>query len=376
MKQKIVFIVPALIKCGPIIVVYNLVKCLDKKRFTPVIVSLYEHDLEKRKNRNCFEQLGVEIIDLHLSKGYIMLHLSKVAHEIDAYFTRENAIYHAHGYLPTLILSKFKSNNTIVTIHNICFEDFIMRRGRLKGGFMSYTYEHALVKINRCVAISDTMRNRYIMRNSRLRLSTVYNGVNMVNVTTVEQKREVRNRLNLPLDKIVLLYPATFSSCKNQTALIRAVKQCKRSDLLILFAGQGSTFEECKRLAANDCRIRFLGYCMDMDIVWKSADYMISASKSEGLPMAVLEALLHGLPCILSDIPPHREVIERIWGDSSSLCFSIDNDIKLIQCLSILTIASEMTPLTPEDISDRAKRFYSSQSMARGYEDIYDDLVK
>ena len=46
----------------------------------------------------------------------------------------------------------------------------------------------------------------------------------------------------------------------------------------------------------------------------QAADIFISTAVSEGLPNTVLEALSSGLPCILSDIGPHREIIEKNVG--------------------------------------------------------------
>ena len=43
----------------------------------------------------------------------------------------------------------------------------------------------------------------------------------------------------------------------------------------------------------------------------QAVDYFISASSDEGLPNSVLEALATGLPVLLSDIPSHREILER-----------------------------------------------------------------
>ena len=39
-------------------------------------------------------------------------------------------------------------------------------------------------------------------------------------------------------------------------------------------------------------------------------DAFVSASAGEGLPVAVLEQMACGVPGVLSDIPPHREIVE------------------------------------------------------------------
>lgn len=44
------------------------------------------------------------------------------------------------------------------------------------------------------------------------------------------------------------------------------------------------------------------------------SDLFVSVSHGEGLPVAVMEAMAAGLPVVLSDIPPHREVVDGMEG--------------------------------------------------------------
>lgn len=65
--QTILYLVPSLIPCGPINVVYNILRHLDRKRFSPVVVAL--SDAGERCNQADFEALGVEVHNLHLTNG-------------------------------------------------------------------------------------------------------------------------------------------------------------------------------------------------------------------------------------------------------------------------------------------------------------------
>src|SRR3989441_12191341 len=42
-----------------------------------------------------------------------------------------------------------------------------------------------------------------------------------------------------------------------------------------------------------------------------AADIFVFPSKFEGMPHALLEAIASGLPVVVSDIPPHRQLIQR-----------------------------------------------------------------
>ena len=47
----------------------------------------------------------------------------------------------------------------------------------------------------------------------------------------------------------------------------------------------------------------FVGGCAVNNNYLRAADYYVSASRTEGMPLGVLEAMAEGLPLLLSDIP-------------------------------------------------------------------------
>lgn len=55
-------------------------------------------------------------------------------------------------------------------------------------------------------------------------------------------------------------------------------------------------------------KVLFLGQKAPLEYL-QCADYTISASLSEGLPNSTLESLACGVPMILSDIDPHKEIM-------------------------------------------------------------------
>lgn len=60
-----------------------------------------------------------------------------------------------------------------------------------------------------------------------------------------------------------------------------------------------------------------------------------SASEYEGLSMTPLEALLHGCPVVLSDIPPHRTIVDAVFPERTFEClFPVGDDTALGDLLS------------------------------------------
>lgn len=75
----------------------------------------------------------------------------------------------------------------------------------------------------------------------------------------------------------------------------------------LVMLGDGPLREECASLAGDS--VTLPGYVETVRPYLHAADYYVSASTAEGLPLAPMEALGCGLPVTLSDIPPHEELL-------------------------------------------------------------------
>ncbi len=126
-----------------------------------------------------------------------------------------------------------------------------------------------------------------------------------------EDGRELRRRLNIPEGAFVLVYPAEFSRRKSQRTAIEAVARLPE-DCYLLLPGQGALLEECGTLAKDlglERRVLFPGQIADMAPWYAAADAAVTASRSEGLPFNVMEAMYRGLPVVASDVKGHVDLI-------------------------------------------------------------------
>ena len=109
-----------------------------------------------------------------------------------------------------------------------------------------------------------------------------------------------------------LLYVARFVKQKNHRFLIELLTQLP-SNVRLTLVGDGVLRQQVARWAKEagvEDRVRFTGL-VPRDAVYDEmsrADVFVSASRWEGLPVAVLEAMASRLPLIVSDIEPHREI--------------------------------------------------------------------
>jgi glycosyltransferase involved in cell wall biosynthesis len=109
---------------------------------------------------------------------------------------------------------------------------------------------------------------------------------------------------------------ARLDQIKDHKTLLGAVAALApvRPDILLEFAGDGPLRQEleneARRLKIAD-RVRFLGFRPVVPLLEKWDIYVHSTTASEGMGTAVAEAMMSGLPCIVSDLDVMREVCGR-----------------------------------------------------------------
>lgn len=105
------------------------------------------------------------------------------------------------------------------------------------------------------------------------------------------------------------LIEAFQTLCRQEPELMGALQ-------LVIVGAESYSAEyqsQLSRLASGNRRIRFLGWQSGeaLDQLYAHALLFVHASESEGLPLAVLEAMSYGLPVLVSDIPENLEALHH-----------------------------------------------------------------
>ena len=130
----------------------------------------------------------------------------------------------------------------------------------------------------------------------------------------------------------VMLYAAEFSARKNQSLLLRALPGLPERVKLLL-PGQGALLEACRSLAASldvADRVVFPGQVEDMAPLYALVDAAVTASRSEGLPFNVMEAMYAALPVVASRVKGHTDLLTDgltgllyPYNDGSAFCAAV-----------------------------------------------------
>ena len=145
-------------------------------------------------------------------------------------------------------------------------------------------------------------------------------------------RANVRQELGLG-GKFVWLAVGRLHPIKDHATLLRAFAQLK-SKAVLLIAGSGPLEIELKRVSKQLClgdRVQFLGYQVDVLKWMRAADAFVLSSRSEGLPVALMEASACELPSVITDISGARDLLPdwQQWAvspaaDSNALALAME----------------------------------------------------
>ena len=154
-------------------------------------------------------------------------------------------------------------------------------------------------------------------------------GVDVKKISSVQVDRATkRAELGIPQDAFVFITVGELILRKNQELLIRAFSNANVTNAQLLICGSGKEKEHLEQrmheLKIAD-KVHLLGFRRDIYELLKCSDAFVFPSKQEGLPVALMEAMAAGLPCIASRIrgnvdllPDSRYLFES--SDETTLC--------------------------------------------------------
>jgi 1,2-diacylglycerol 3-alpha-glucosyltransferase len=156
---------------------------------------------------------------------------------------------------------------------------------------------------------------------NREKIRYIPNGVNTELFKPSNNKKMLRKKFGIPENDLVILSIGRLTEAKQPFKLIEVFSKIEKEmkDVTLVIAGKGELLERTKEFAEEKKlkNVIFLGYVeheKEAPDLYACSDYYIMASKYEGQPLTLLEAMASGLPCIVSDIPNLKIVEEAKCG--------------------------------------------------------------
>lgn len=366
--MRIAYVISTLDRCGPVNVLFDIVSNLGDG-FEAAVFTLAKEPATSRAAD--FEHIGCKVVCACNSRVVSMLAGEKLLARALRDFAPD--VVHAHGFRAYLVCEGL-STPTVATVHNCIFEDFLTSYGERRARWMTEKELMALRRFDAVVACSESNAS-YLRREYGLECDSVRNGVDQRKFLPLAASRrgDLRNELGIEPGALTVVATGGCSERKGTlplasgfpSALARVPFHSGADKAELHVFGEGPLYTECRGLGLEN--VTFHGFSPDVVPWLQAADLFVSASRSEGMPLAVLEALSCGCPALLSDIAPHREIAGAVHGQSCVRLFDATNEET---CAEGLAGALASLPARPADVS-----CFGTARMAGGYRTVYEAVL-
>ena len=366
--MEVVYVITHAKQTGPVNQALNVLIGLN--RIDGIHASLLTLEKENKENSWIyrFKDNGIDVIQFNLPKWNV---LGCVAGLIKYIKEHRVDVVHSSGYKADMVNMMVRKVVKTVSTQR-CLPTEVVEKLPKSIRPILEAYHLSIIRRIECVVACSKSLQYILNTDYKLNAMCVQNGVNtdyFVPLTSL-QKEQLRKSLGLSRCKTLYLVLGSLRDRKNNSLIIEAFKRLDPLDGVAVIVGGGPEEDMLRELSKNTPTIIMAGPTDTPLNYLQACDILISASHAEGLPNTVLEALSCGLPCILSDIDPHKEIIE---GTDAGLLFDRNDAADLCRCIQ----ESKEWDMSQLSMSARtlAVNCFGIKNLAAQYESVYRNTV-
>jgi glycosyltransferase involved in cell wall biosynthesis len=279
------------------------------------------------------------------------------------------------GTLKYLVLARRLGGGSCPLVYRAIGVGSYWRRGRAR----VTAYRWLLHQADRIVAVCEAVAADLLKAAAAdpRRLTVIPNGVEAARVASTPHARErVRAALGVGPHDCLLVTVGSLTPEKNPGALVELVAACRRQGLPVrgLLVGEGRLLDALHVAIARarlDGTVRIMPPRSDLGACLAAADLFVLPSLTEGMPAALIEAGLAGLPAVAYDVGGVAEVVD---DGVTGVLVRAGDAAELVQATASLVGAPARRAAMGQAARQAYRRFEITR-VASAYQAVYQQLV-
>lgn len=227
-----------------------------------------------------------------------------------------------------------------------------------------------------CSAVADSLARDYGVPRQRLRV--VPNGADPPDENAEwEEARTWREKLGAGQLRPLWVSAARLEEQKGHDVFLAALAELNRRgvEFTAAIAGEGSKRLELERQIAErglGSRVRLLGQLENLGPLLLAADAVVLASRWEGLPLTLLEALARGRPVVATSVGGIPDVIE---DNVTGRLIASGQSTPLADALADFARRSDAALKLGRNGQRRVRESYGWERVVEQFEAVYDEVL-
>lgn len=354
-------------------VVLTLLDELKGSAFQGILGCIRESDSETPGIAIEAQRREVGVVLFTMKRGLSLSGIMKIMRFVKSNNIR---IVHCHGYKPNILFSSIPHRGVKIlsTVHG-----WAKRTNGLKGRTYEFLDSIALRRMDRIVAVSNAVFNDIARRDIRKeKIALIYNGIDLGGYDMHPSCGNIRTEYGIPARAFIIGAVGRLAAVKGYQYLIDAMVSVVREipDCRLLIAGDGPLKESLSEFIADrnlSPYVSLIGYHNSISRFLAMINLFVMTSLTEGLPIALLEAMACRKPILATAVGGIPEAIDN--GRGGVLVPPGDSG----------AIAAGIAKLYREkvrgiEMGERGRAIieekFSAKRMADQYVSIYDGLVR
>ena len=231
--------------------------------------------------------------------------------------------------------------------------------------------------VDSIIGVSSQIAARYKADGEVSRVVCIRNGIDLEGKSVQVNRWQIRKDLGIDSETCLIGTVGRLTPVKGIPYLLDAARILLRqgANVKVLVVGDGSIRQDLLAQAGNlgvGERVVFLGHREDTDVLLQALDIFVLPSLSEGIPMALLEAMAASRPIVASRVGGIPEIIED--GVEGYLVEPMDVNNLAERCRRLIE-SPDVARKMGEQGRKRVEREFSATAMADRVVSVYKELL-